>query len=185
MAPGFHNAAMHIRTATTDDAAAVQAIYAPIVRDTSISFETEPPAVDEMRRRISSTLVQYPWLVALDAEDAVCGYVYASRYAERQAYRWSATVTAYVRADQRGRGVGRALYAELLRQLTTLGYCQAYAGITLPNDASVALHEAVGFTCVGVFANAGHKLGRWYDVGWWQCALQRPDPPPEPRPFSG
>jgi len=175
---------MRIRTATPDDAAAVQAIYAPIVRDTAISFETEPPTVDEMRRRIAATLAQYPWLVALDEAGAVCGYVYASRYAERHAYRWSVTVTAYVRADQRGRGVGRNLYGELLRQLTELGYCQAYAGITLPNDASVALHEAVGFERVGIFRNAGHKLGRWHDVGWWQRALQRPDPPPEPRPFS-
>jgi len=175
---------MRIRTATAADATAVQAIYAPIVRDTSISFETEPPTVVEMGQRITATLAQFPWLVALDDEGAVCGYVYASRYAERLAYRWSATVTAYVRADQRGRGVGRALYAELLRQLTALGYCQAYAGITLPNEASVALHEAVGFVRVGVFANAGHKHGRWHDVGWWQRALQRPDPPPEPRPFS-
>lgn len=175
---------MRIRTANPDDAAAVQAIYAPVVRDTPISFETEPPAVDEMRRRIVDTLAQFPWLVALDESDAVCAYVYAGRYAERLAYRWSVTVTAYVRADRRGRGVGRALYGELLRQLTDLGYCQAYAGITLPNDASVALHESVGFERVGVFANAGHKLGRWHDVGWWQRTLQRPDPPPEPRPFS-
>lgn len=175
---------MIIRTATPDDAAAVQAIYAPIVRDTSISFETEPPSVDEMRQRIAGTLAQFPWLVALDEAGAVAGYVYASRYAERRAYRWSATVTAYVRGDQRGRGVGKALYGELLAQLTALGYCQAYAGITLPNDPSIALHEAVGFERVGIFRNAGHKLGRWYDVGWWQRALQRPDPPPEPRAYG-
>lgn len=180
-----NNARMRIRTATPDDAAAVQAIYAPIVRDTPISFETDVPTVDEMRRRIAATLVQFPWLVALDEAGAVCGYVYASRYAERPAYRWSATVTAYVRADQHGRGIGRALYGELLRLLTGLGYCQAYAGITLPNAASVGLHEAVGFERVGVFGNAGHKLGRWHDVGWWQRTLQRPDPPPEPRAFTG
>jgi phosphinothricin acetyltransferase len=172
---------MRIRPATPDDAAAIQAIYAPIVRDTAISFETDVPGVDEMRARIVATTAQYPWLVGLDEAGQVCGYVYASRYAERQAYRWSVGVTAYVRSDQRGRGVGRTLYRELLAQLTALGYCQAYAGITLPNPASVGLHEAVGFTPVGVFAGAGHKLGRWYDVGYWQCTLQRPDPPPEPR----
>lgn len=173
-----------IRIATPDDAAAVQAIYAPVVLDTAISFETEVPTVDEMRRRIGSTLVQYPWLVALDEADQVSGYVYASRYAERAAYRWSATVTAYVRADQRGRGVGQSLYRALLARLREQGFCMAYAGITQPNSASVALHESVGFACVGIFRNAGHKLGRWHDVGWWQCDLQRPDPPPEPRPFA-
>ena len=173
---------MQIRAASPDDAAAIQAIYAPVVQDTAISFETEVPSVDEMRQRIASTTRQYPWLVALDEAGAVSGYVYASRYAERLAYRWSVGVTAYVRADCRGRGIGKALYEALIEQLRTLGYCQAYAGITQPNDASVALHESVGFTRVGIFANAGHKLGRWHDVGYWQRAIQRPDPPPEPRP---
>ncbi len=170
---------MIIRTATPDDAAAVQAIYAPIVRDTSISFETEPPTADEMRQRIIATLAQFPWLVALDDAGAVAGYVYASRYAERRAYRWSATVTAYVRADQRGRGVGKALYGELLAQLTALGYCQAFAGITLPNAGSVALHESVGFRPVGVYPAVGYKLGAWHDVGWWQLPLRerRGEPP--------
>ena len=167
---------MSIRVATPDDAAAVQAIYAPIVRDTTISFETDPPTVAKMHRRIVATLAQYPWLVALDAGGRVAGYVYASRYAERPAYRWSTTVTAYVREDQRGRGVGRALYAALFDRLRSLGYCQAYAGITLPNAASVGLHEAVGFEPVGVFRNAGHKLGRWHDVGWWQLSLQHVEP---------
>lgn len=172
---------MQIRAASPDDAAAIQAIYAPVVQDTAISFETEVPSVDEMRQRIASTTRQYPWLVALDEAGAVSGYVYASRYAERLAYRWSVGVTAYVRADCRGRGIGKALYEALIEQLRTLGYCQAYAGITQPNAASVALHESVGFTRVGIFANAGHKLGRWHDVGYWQRAIQRPDPPPEPR----
>lgn len=172
---------MKIRIATADDAAAVQGIYAPVVAETAISFETEPPSVEEMRHRILATLRQYPWLVALDDAGQVAGYVYASRHAERAAYRWSVSVTAYVRADQRGRGVGKALYTALLQQLKDLGYCQAFAGITQPNAASVALHEAVGFTHVGVYANAGYKLGRWHDVGYWQCALQRPDVPAEPR----
>lgn len=173
-----------IRTATPDDAAAVQAIYAPVVRETPISFEGVEPTVDEMRERLRTTLRQYPWLVALDETGAVSGYVYASRYAERFAYRWSVAVTAYVRADQRQRGVGQALYRELLRQLQGLGYGMAYAGITLPNAASVALHECVGFACVGVFRNAGYKLGRWHDVGWWQRELQCVDPPPEPVAFG-
>ncbi|MFO1327187.1 MAG: arsinothricin resistance N-acetyltransferase ArsN1 family B [Rubrivivax sp.] len=173
---------MPIRPARPDDAADIQAIYAPVVRDTPISFETEVPSVDEMRRRIVDTMRQYPWLVALDDAGAVSGYVYAGRYAERLAYRWSVGVTAYVREDCRGRGIGKSLYGALFERLAAQGYCQAYAGITQPNAASVALHESVGFTRVGIFANAGHKLGRWHDVGYWQRAIQRPDPPPEPRP---
>ncbi|MFY9509723.1 MAG: arsinothricin resistance N-acetyltransferase ArsN1 family B [Rubrivivax sp.] len=175
---------MQIRTATPDDAAAILAIYAPVVRDTPVSFETEAPSVDTMRSRIAQTLRRFPWLVGLDGAGQVCGYVYAGPYAERAAYRWSVTVTVYVHAGCRRDGVGRRLYAALLQQLQDLGYCQAYAGITLPNAGSVGLHEAMGFSRVGVFHNAGHKLGRWHDVGWWQRTLQQPDPPPEPRAFT-
>ena len=167
-----------IRSATPADAPRIQAIYAPVVSDTAISFETETPDVEEMRRRITGTLVQYPWLVAEDA-GGLAGYVYASRYAERLAYRWSVSVAAYVHADQHRRGIGKALYRALFEQLKAAGYCQAYAGITQPNAASVALHESMGFTPVGIFANAGYKLGQWHDVGYWQLSLQRPEPPRE------
>lgn len=173
-----------IRVATADDAAGVLAIYAPLVRDTAISFETEPPTVDEMRSRITGTLPNFPWLVAEDAA-GVAGYVYAGRYAERAAYRWGATTTVYIRADQRGRGVGRALYTELFTHLRRQGYCMAYAGITQPNAGSVALHESLGFTRIGVFENAGFKHGAWHGVGWWQLVLQRPAVPAEPQPFRG
>ncbi len=172
-----------IRVATADDAAGVHAIYAPVVRDTPISFETEPPSVDEMRRRIVGTLPDFPWLVAVDAA-GVAGYVYAGRYAERAAYRWGATTTVYVREDRRGQGLGRALYGQLFDHLRRQGYCMAYAGITQPNAGSVALHEALGFMRVGVFDNAGFKHGRWHPVGWWQLVLQQPEQPAEPRPFS-
>ncbi len=173
-----------IRIAHPDDAAAVQAIYAPVVADTAISFELDPPTVDEMRRRIHTTLATYPWLVHLDASGAVDGYVYASRYRERKAYQWSVDVTAYVRADARGQGVGRQLYARLFDELVALGYCQAFAGITLPNAASVGLHRAVGFEPQGVSRRAGHKLGAWHDVSWWQRSLQEPEAPPTLQPFT-
>jgi phosphinothricin acetyltransferase len=176
---------MDIRIATVDDAAAFQAIYAPVVLNTPISFEVEPPSVDEMGQRIARTLAQFPWLVGLDDEGRVNGYVYASRHRDRLAYQWSVDVTAYVREDARGRRVGQRLYRALLPRLAALGYCQAYAGITQPNVASVALHESVGFTPVGLFHNAGFKLGRWHDVGWWECSLAAPAPDPAPpRPFS-
>lgn len=163
---------MDLRIASPDDAEAIAAIYAPIVEDTIISFELEPPSVAEMRRRIDSTLDTFPWLVHLDAAGAVNGYVYASKHRERAAYQWAVDVTAYVRADSRGQGIGARLYRVLFDELAALGYFQACAGITQPNVASVALHESVGFKPIGLYRAVGYKLGSWHDVGWWQRELQ-------------
>ena len=163
---------MNIRTATTDDAPAIAAIYAPIVRETAISFELEPPTVDEMGTRIATTLQRFPWLVSLDASGRVSGYVYASKHRERAAYQWSVDVTAYVRSDARGQGIGKQLYKSLLEELKTLGYAQAFAGIALPNAASVALHESMGFEPLGIYRKVGYKLNAWHDVGWWQRSIQ-------------
>lgn len=172
---------MSIRVATPDDAAAVQAIYAPVVRDTVISFELEPPSVDEMRGRIERTLESLPWLVSVDGQGQVNGFVYAGRHKERAAYQWSVDVTAYVRADVRRQGVGKALYQMLFDELARLGYFQAFAGIALPNEASVALHESVGFEPLGVYRNVGYKHGAWRDVGWWQRSLRSLEAPEAPR----
>lgn len=172
---------MKIRSATLDDAAAIAAIYGPIVRDTTISFEWEPPSVEEMRARIDKTLATYPWLVALDDAGAVAGYVYASRHRDPPSYQWSVNTSAYVRADQRGRGVGKQLYRALFEQLVELGYFGAYAGIALPNAASVALHESVGFRSLGVYEQVGFKQGGWHDVGWWQRRLRDGTPGEPPR----
>lgn len=169
---------MKIRTAHPDDAPAIAAIYAPVVAGTAISFETEPPDAAEMRARIAKTLgAGLPWLVA-EADGVVCGYAYASKHRERAAYQWSVDTTVYVADGRRGQGVGRALYCALLPLLAELGYCQAFAGIALPNAASVGLHEALGFAPLGVYRNVGFKLGQWRDVGWWQRALREPDPVP-------
>jgi len=173
-----------IRVATPGDARAVHEIYAPVVRETVISFEMEPPGVGEMERRIAATLPLFPWLV-WEEGGRVGGYVYASRHKERAAYQWSVDVTAYVHADFRRRGVGKALYHELLRLLRMQGFYTAYGGITLPNAASVALHESVGFSHFAVYRGVGYKFGRWHDVGWWQCRLaELPREPSAPRPFS-
>ena len=163
---------MNMRSATPEDAPAIAAIYAPIVRGTTISFELVPPTADEMRSRILSTLKGLPWLVSLDAIGAISGYAYASKHRERAAYQWSVDVSAYVRDDCRGQGIGKRLYERLFQELVDLGYYQAFAGIALPNEASVALHESVGFRPIGVYRNVGHKHGAWRDVGWWQRALQ-------------
>ena len=168
---------MRMRDARPEDAAAIQAIYAPVVRDTTISFELEVPTIEEMRGRIAASSAPLPWLVGVDDDDAVIGYVYAGKHRERAAYQWSVDVTAYVHAEHRGRGVGKALYGRLFELLAAAGYCQAFAGIALPNAASVALHESVGFTPIGVYRNVGFKHGAWRDVGWWQKELQCPAVP--------
>jgi phosphinothricin acetyltransferase len=162
------------------DAGPVQAIYAPIVRDTAISFEIDPPSIEEMSRRISLTLERWPWLVCED-QGEVTGYVYAGRHRERGAYRFSVDVTVYIHEKARRTGIGRALYQLLFELVALQGYTRAYAGITLPNEGSVGLHESLGFALVGVYRDVGYKLGVWHDVGWWQMPL-RPLPviPNEP-----
>ena len=161
---------IEIRSATTIDAEAIQRIYAPFVLETAISFEDVPPSVDEMAGRIMSTQKTHPWLVALDGGQ-VCGYVYASAHRERAAYRYSADTTVYIAPEAQRRGVGRALYAELLPELKRRGVHMAFAGIALPNPASVALHASMGFAPVGIYREVGFKFGRWHDVGWWQRQL--------------
>jgi L-amino acid N-acyltransferase YncA len=169
-----------IRLATERDAEQIAAIYAPNVTDTIISFEFEPPTADEMRRRIEVTLRRYPWLVC-ERQGRVLGYAYAGAHGSRAAYQWSVDVSVYVHEDARRTGVGRALYASLFAALDLQGFYNAYAGATLPNPASVGLHEAVGFQPVGVYRGVGYKLGAWHDVVWWHLLLRErvayPNPP--------
>ena len=174
-----------IRVAREDDAAQLAEIYAPNVTDAFISFEAEPPTAEEMRLRIAKTLPSHPWLVH-DAGGRILGYAYAGRHRERAAYQWSADVSCYVRPEARGRGIGKALYTQLLRMLEAQGFRNAYAGIALPNEASVRLHESVGFTPIGVYRGVGFKQGAWRDVGWWGARLGTPEAnPAPPRPFGG
>ena len=171
-----------VRTATEADAAAVQAIYAPVVRDTAISFEEEPPTVSEMARRIAATLETHPFLVFEEAGQ-VLGFAYAGALRVRAAYRWSAEITAYVDERARRRGIGRALYDGLLDILARQRFHAAFAGVALPNPASVALIEAVGFTHLGTYAEVGFKFGRWHDVAWWRRPLASGPPAGEPIAF--
>ncbi len=168
-----------IRLATAADASAIHAIYAPIVRDSVISFELEPPTVAEVAARIAKTLEVFPWLVD-ERDGRLLGYAYASRHRERVAYQWSVDVACYVHEDARGRGVGRGLYRALLAILRRQRFQGAFAVIALPNAASVALHESVGFAFVGRCREVGFKLGRWHDTGWWQCRLGEPAANPAP-----
>jgi len=173
-----------VRTADPDrDAATCVAIYAPYVEAGATSFEEEPPGPVEFAERIASMATRYPWLVA-EHEGEVVGYAYACPHRARPAYRWAVEVSVYVAAGQRRRGCGRALYTELVERLRRQRFHVACAGITLPNDASIALHESIGFVPVGVYRRIGWKDGAWRDVGWWQLELSPPGDgrPPEPLP---
>jgi phosphinothricin acetyltransferase len=180
-----------IRSADPErDAAACAAIYAPSVEANATSFEERAPDAAEFAARIARISLTHPWLVA-EEDGEVVGYAYACPFQERAAYRWSAGVSVYVAAERLGRGLGRALYEELFARLRRQGFQVACAGITLPNDASVGLHERLGFVAVGVNRRIGWKRGAWRDVGWWQLELvpagdgapaepSPPEPPPPP-----
>jgi phosphinothricin acetyltransferase len=165
------------------DAAACAAIYAPAVEGSVTSFELRAPAAEEIAARMRLYQGTHPWLVA-EGGGEVVGYAYACEFNPRPAYRWSAAVSVYIAAGERGRGRGRALYEELFARLRRQGIRMACAGITLPNPASVALHERLGFQPVGVLREIGWKEGEWLDVGWWQLELGPAPggPPGEPLP---
>jgi phosphinothricin acetyltransferase len=163
------------------DAAACAAIYGPYVEGAGTSFEEHPPTADDFAARIERTSASYPWLVA-ERDGEVAGFAYASAHRERPAYRWTAESSVYVHRDHHGQGVGRELYEALIGLLRRQRLEVVCAGITLPNDASVGLHEACGFELVGTYRRIGFKAGEWRDVSWWQLFLgpEGDGRPPEP-----
>ena len=175
-------ASVAVRPARPSDGPAVAAIYAPYVTDTAITFDETPPTAAETTARIEAVLARYPYYVAEDA-GRVVGYANAAAHRPRESYRWAVDVAVYVDRAARRAGVGRALYDVLLPDLARRGFLMAYAGITLPNDPSVGLHTAFGFSLVGVYRDVGYKLGAWRDVGWYErrLATEFPTDPPEPR----
>jgi L-amino acid N-acyltransferase YncA len=178
-------AGVAIRMAGLGDAGAVAEIYRPYVTDGVTSFEVTPPSAAEMARRIEAVLALAPWLIALDEAGAPIGYAYASRASEREAYQWLVDASVYIRAGHHRRGVGRALYGALFPLLRLQGFYVVHAGVTLPNAASVGLHESFGFRPIGVYPAVGWKLGAWRDVGWWNLPLQeRPATPAPPLPLA-
>jgi L-amino acid N-acyltransferase YncA len=175
---------VHLRHADPAfDAAGCLEIYTPFVSGSAISFEEHPPTVAEFAARIAHVSERHPWLVAVE-DGVVAGFAYASAHRARAAYRWTCETSVYIGSGHRRRGVGGELYTALLELLARQGLTLAVAGITLPNPASVALHEALGFEPVGVYRRIGFKAGAWRDVGWWQRTLSDPGDgqPPEPRP---
>jgi L-amino acid N-acyltransferase YncA len=171
-----------IRSIELSDAEAVRGIYAPFVSDNATSFEIDPPDTPTIERRIRDLSDQYPWLV-FEADEKVLGYAYASPHRTRHAYQWSVDVSVYIHDLARGCGVGRALYRSLFEILGQQGYVNVYAGITLPNLASVGLHKSLGFVAIGVYSRVGFKFGKWHDVVWLHLRLsEAPAPIPNPIP---
>lgn len=171
-----------VRMGNAGDAAAIAAIYRPYVERSHFTFEEAAPDADAIAARIANPV--HPWLV-VEEGSRVLGYASTSAMRNRAAYRWSVETGIYLAPEARGRGIGGKLLAAHLDLLERQGFVTAIAGIALPNDASVALHEKVGFSLAGIERGVGFKLGRWIDVGRWQRDLaQRSDAPEEPRPFT-
>ena len=164
-------AMLTIRQATEADAPALLAIYAPYIESTPVSFEMAAPSAEEFAGRIAKSLSRWQWLVA-ERDGLVAGYAYGSTHRERAAYRYAVEVSAYLAPRFHRQGIGSALYARLFEDLIAKGYCTAFAGITVPNDASVGMHRSVGFEMIGVFRNIGWKFDRWHDVAWMQRTLR-------------
>ena len=166
--------AVAIRKATPDDAGGLLSIYRPIVEETAASFELKLPTEEEFAHRIETACQTHAWFVA-EVGCGLAGYAYATRHRPREAYKYSAETSAYVHSEFRGRGLGGQLYERLIDELLRRGFFHAFAGITLPNPASVALHKSVGFSAIGTFPCVGYKFGEWHDVSWWYRKIKDGD----------
>lgn len=175
-----------IRAAGPADSAAIAAIYAPHVLSGTVSFETDAPDARAMRGRMASSDGLYPWIVATNGEETgVLAYAYATQFRDRPAYKYVVETSIYVAGTVQRQGAGRLLYEALIDTLRAQGFTQAIGAIALPNEGSIALHEAVGFRRAGVYREVGFKNGQWIDVGFWQCELNDSTiPPVEPKRFS-
>ena len=173
-----------IRLATSNDAAGILEIYAPYIANTSFTFETEVPSVEEFAERINTYLINWPWLVC-EVEGKIAGYAYATKHRERVAYQWSIESSIYIHDDFQKAGIGRALYTAMFVILRKQGFRNVYAVINLPNEKSVAFHESLGFTYFATYEQVGYKLGKWKNVGWWRLILNEfGDEPAAPVKFA-
>ena len=167
-----------IREAAPADAAALLAIYESYI-DTPITFECEPPTIDEFQRRMREFSAVYPYLIC-EVDGCAAGYAYAHRQKERAAYQWNAELSVYLAEPYCGRGIGKALYAALIDILTLQNIKTVYAGVTVPNPKSEALHASFGFTRMGTYHSTGFKCGKWHDVAWFELPIGVYDEPPSP-----
>ena len=158
---------MNTRKVELTDAAQIAEIYNYYIKNTHQTFETEPLSEDEMRQRIIEISENYPYLVAEENGD-FCGYAFAVQFKLRQAYKYSAEVSIYVKSDAKQKGIGTQLYERLFEELRETDVHAIMAGISLPNEPSVKFHQKLGFSKVAHFREVGYKLGRWVDVGYWE-----------------
>ncbi|HEY9116789.1 MAG TPA: GNAT family N-acetyltransferase [Roseivirga sp.] len=171
------NVDFHIRMAKISDAEDMLEIYGPIVTNTATSFETEIPSNEAFQNRISSYGSKAPWLVAV-IDNKVIGYAYATEHRSRKAYQWNQEVTVYVHHEHRKKGIARELYTKLFEMLKAMNFTKAIAVITLPNDASISFHKALGFQHIGEMKNIGFKLGQWRSTSWWDIQLNHHEKAP-------
>ena len=169
-----------VRLATKHDANEIRQIYAPSIESAAISFETEVPSAEEMQSRIQTILQKFPWIVCT-IDGKIAGYVYASKHRDREAYQWSCECSIYMNNAFKGKGIGKELYKLLFEILKLQGFRNVYAGITLPNNASIYIHERCGFKHFATYENIGYKFGNWHSVGWWKFQINdyhlQPPPP--------
>lgn len=173
-----------IRLARAEDAEAILNIYRPHVEDSAASFETVVPSINEITGRIRNCLPEYCWLVFEEGGE-IRGYAYSSKHHVRAAYRWAVDVSIYIDESWQGEGIGKALYSALFSILRLQGYYNAYACICLPNPGSVGIHEYYGFQKIAHYNKIGYKLGKWWDIGWWEIfLLDKNQAPSEPCPID-
>ena len=161
------NSTIRIRHAALQDAEGVLAVYAPYVKDTPITFETEVPGVEDFRERMRGIMETYPYLIAEDG-GRIVGFAYAHRIAERAAYDWDVEFSIYLDGSHTGRGIGTTLSRAAFKLLEMQGVRNVFSLIAVPNPASIGLHEKLGFRHMGTQERAGYKLGAWHDVEWMQ-----------------
>ena len=159
-----------------EDIAEVLEIYAPYVQNTAITFECDVPSLESFSDRVRHYTEQYPWIVAKD-HGKIVGYSYASLYRSREAYQWCCELSVYLRPEAQGMDLGRTLYSALMDLLTLQGYYTVYGVITLPNEASLALHNRLGFSMDGIQKNCGFKLGSWHNTAIMSKVLRDFEPP--------
>lgn len=162
---------MNIRPARPDDAQAIAAIYNPYIRDTTITFEYDQVSAQEMAERIARIQARFDWLVIEDEAGKVVGYAYYGPFRERKAFDCTVETSLYLDQAVTGRGYGKKLYCALLEAIRSRGFREVIGCLALPNAASEALHEKLGFAKVGHLPRTGYKLGRYVDIGFWQLSL--------------
>lgn len=169
-----------IRPFRIEDSSSILEIYAPFITNGGVSFETTVPPLPDFEIRLKTIAAKYPFLVA-EIDHKVAGYAYAGLHRDRDAYKWIVETSVYLHPDFRKQGLGEQLYQQLFDILQQRNFVWAYAGITQPNESSMALHTKMGFSVFATYLNAGWKNGQWYDVVWLRKPVnQASSPPPEP-----